>query len=277
MFKDYYSILGVTFPASDEELMSAYKTKSEEFCSNYIEISDPNYQERVDVEEAFRVLCSSYSLKTAYDKEYLKAIYEGWDKYEIKDEWLKNSINDERRFVTNRVLSPKRKEKRTWKDKMRSCLGKALLYFLLLLILSYVKTCSKKSFSNSQGNKNAYVSEKDENPEIRLRRVAMEINDSLSQCLDEGYYGEAVIQAVLIESDALVYVYKVEDGIFAAYKDYLLSRDCQLENIRKFYNEMKLMIDLLIETHRGISYRYICKKSGKTFECKIPYIVLAGL
>lgn len=84
-------------------------------------------------------------------------------------------------------------------------------------------------------------------------------------------------QAVLIESDALVYVYKIDDNFFAEFKSHGLSRKLQLGNLKNVYGEMKPMIDLLIETHRGIYYRYICRESGEITECKIYYSDLVDL
>ena len=84
-------------------------------------------------------------------------------------------------------------------------------------------------------------------------------------------------QEVLIESDALVYVYNVDDDFFAEFKNHAQSREIQLGNLRMVYKEIKPMIDLLTETHRGIYYRYICRKSGETTELKIYYSDLLDL
>ena len=72
MFKDYYSILKLSYPARDEDIKNAYTTLVNTLGADSANPSNPKYQVRVDVEEAYRVLGTSYILKTAYDKEYQK-------------------------------------------------------------------------------------------------------------------------------------------------------------------------------------------------------------
>jgi hypothetical protein len=84
-------------------------------------------------------------------------------------------------------------------------------------------------------------------------------------------------EEVLLERDALVYVYKVDDAFFSEFKEHAMSRDIQLKNLKTVYHEMQPMIDLLVETHRGIYYRYICRKSGEISEFKIYYSDLSKL
>lgn len=74
MFKDYYSILDLSYPSNNEEIKQAYQSKVQCLGKESSLISSPNYQQRFDVEEAFRVIGSSYSLKKAYDEEYLQGL-----------------------------------------------------------------------------------------------------------------------------------------------------------------------------------------------------------
>ena len=109
--------------------------------------------------------------------------------------------------------------------------------------------------------------------ENQLRRFIIEKNISLPQNMDENITTEEV----LLERDALVYVYKVDDDFFSEFKEHAMSRDIQLKNLKTVYHEMQPMIDLLVETHRGIYYRYICRKSGEISEFKIYYSDLSKL
>ena len=65
MFKDYYSILKLSYPARDEDIKNAYTTLVNTLGADSANPSSPKYQVRVDVEEAYRVLGASYILKTA--------------------------------------------------------------------------------------------------------------------------------------------------------------------------------------------------------------------
>ena len=278
MFKDYYSILGISYPSTSEEIKSAYNAKKEALGKDSSISSNPNYQSRVEVELAFRVLGASYILKTAYNEEYEKAMAEGFDNYEVKHESLISDIEHERDFVVNRLLSPnfKMPKKNTTKEKSRGmkvlgCLGKGFLIYLCLMTFVYVKKCSRESVRESYEKQSTYIST--ESADSKLRRFTAEKNASLPQDMNENI----TAQALLLESDALVYVYIIDDDFFAEFKDHAQSRDIQLGNLRTVYKEMKPMIDLLIETHRGIYYRYICRKSGETTEFKIYYSDLVDL
>ena len=269
MFKDYYSILGISFPSNDEEIKRAYNEKVEALGSESICDSNPNYQNRVDVEEAYMVLGASYSLKIAYDEEYQKAIKEGFDIYEIKDEWILSRIERERCFIKNKRLkqqnTPSPSKKGNMGLKVLGCLGKIFLVYVCLWLFVCVKKCSRDRVRDTYTSET--IQESCESADLKLKRYAAEENNSYPKDLDVNI----TAQAILIENEALVYVYKVDDTFFAELKDQIVSREKQLNNIKKVYNEMKPLIDLLIETHRGISYRYICRVSGEITECKIPY------
>lgn len=278
MIKDYYSILGVSYPSTSEEIQSAYNAKKEALGKDSSISSNPNYQSRVEVELAFRVLGASYILKTSYDEEYEKAIAEGFDNYEVKHETLISGIERERDFVINHLLNPnfKMPKANTSKEKSRGvkvlgCLGKGFLIYLCLMMFVYAKKCSKERAIESYEKQKTYVPT--ESAYSKLRHFVMKKNASLPQDMDENI----TTQEVLLESDALVYVYKVDDAFFAEFKDHAQSREIQLGNLRTVYSEMKPIIDLLIETHRGIYYRYICRESGETTEFKIYYSDLVDL
>jgi len=278
MFKDYYSVLGIAYPSTSEEIQKAYNAKKEVLGKESSNSSNPNYQERVEVELAYRVLGASYILKTAYDEEYEKAKAEGFDSYEVKHESFLSDIEREREFVVNRIINPNYKmpkakttKEKGWGMKVLGCLGKGFLIYLCLVTFAYVKNCSRARVRESYESQRSYVST--ESADSKLRHFAAEKNAMLPQDMDENI----TTQEVLIESDALVYVYNVDDDFFAEFKNHAQSREIQLGNLRMVYKEIKPMIDLLTETHRGIYYRYICRKSGETTELKIYYSDLLDL
>lgn len=278
MFVDFYSILGVSFPSSSEEIQSAYITKKDSLGKDSANSSNPNYQARVDVELAYRVLGASYILKTAYDEEYEKAKQVGFNDYEVAHESLLPDIERERDFVVNKLLNPNFKMPKTttphekgWGMKALGCIGKGFLIYLCLVAFVQIKKCSKDSVKESYETPSTYATK--ESAESQLRSFVLEKNISLPQDMDENI----TTQEVILERDAIVYVYKVNDNFFAEFKDHAFSRDIQLKNLRTVYDKMKPMIDLLIETHRGIYYRYICRESGETTEFKIYYSDLVDL
>jgi hypothetical protein len=278
MLVDFYSILGVSFPSSSEEIQSAYITKKDSLGKDSANSSNPNYQARVDVELAYRVLGASYILKTAYDEEYEKAKQVGFNDYEVAHESLLPDIERERDFVVNKLLNPNFKMPKTttphekgWGMKALGCIGKGFLIYLCLVAFVQIKKYSKDSVKESYETPSTYATK--ESAESQLRSFVLEKNISLPQDMDENI----TTQEVVLERDAIVYVYKVNDNFFAEFKDHAFSRDIQLKNLRTVYDKMKPMIDLLIETHRGIYYRYICRESGETTEFKIYYSDLVDL
>jgi hypothetical protein len=278
MFKDYYSILKLSYPASDENIKNAYTTIVNVLGSESSNPDCANYQVRVDTEEAYRVLGASYSLRKAYDEEYENAKKEGFDVYEIKDDWLITGIERERDFVINKILSPNYKvpkpfvpKKKGRRMKVLGCLGKAFLVYVALMSFVYISKCSREKAKESYELSSTMNST--ENAENQLRRFIIEKNINLPQDMDENITTEEV----LLERDALVYVYKVDDNFFSEFKEHAMSRNIQLSNLKTVYHEMKPMIDLLVETHRGIYYRYICRESGEISEFKIYYSDLSKL
>lgn len=278
MFKDYYSILRLSYPASDEDIKNAYTTIVNALGSESSTPECTKYQARVDTEEAYRVLGASYSLRKAYDEEYEKAKEEGFDVYEIKDDWLIAGIERERDFVINKILSPNYKAPKPFVPKKKSrgmkvlgCLGKAFLVYVALMTFAYISKCSRDKARESYVTSTSSDAKKSAEEELKL--FVMQKNLNLPQDMDENI----TTQAVWLDDDAIVYIYKVDDTFFSEFKDRAFSREIQLKNLRTVHQKMKPMIDWLIETHRGIYYRYICRESGEINEFKIYYSDLLEL
>lgn len=267
MFKDYYSILRISYPSSDEEIKNAHTTIVNDLGVESTDPISPNYQVRVDTEEAYRVLGTSYILKMAYDKEYQKAMTEGFDIYEIEDDWLLSGIERERNIVFDMIVHSDKKNSGTVKKKNKviGCLVKVFLFHVALVSFIHIKKCSRERVRESY--ESSVIINPSESTESRLRRLVIEKNACLPQDMDENI----TIEKVLLECDALVYVYKVDDIFFLKFKEYAMSRELQLKNLENVCYQMKPIVDLLVETHRGIYYRYICRKSGESVEFKIYY------
>ena len=196
MLVDFYSILGVSFPSSSEEIQSAYITKKDLLGKDSANSSNPNYQARVDVELAYRVLGASYIMKTAYDEEYEKAKQVGFNDYEVAHESLLPDIERERDFVVNKLLNPNFKMPKTttphekgWGMKALGCIGKGFLIYLCLVAFVQIKKCSKDSVNESYETPSTYATK--ESSESQLRSFVLEKNISLPQ---EGQRPRRVLQ-----------------------------------------------------------------------------------
>lgn len=290
MFKDYYSILGVSYPSSSEEIHQAYNAKIGKLGEESSKESSPNYTERVDVEEAFRVIGASYRLKIAYDEEYAQYLAsEDKDNFSIQNDWTITEIDHERAFVINRILQngPKiqnEDDKKGFGGKVLGCFLKIIGVFFILLLFAGIKNCSRQqarkalveSYTESnysQNNNSTSYSQSNSSAELKLQKTAREINQSLPRRIDDNI----TQSAISLTESALVYVYLIDDDYFEMMRDQALSSANQLANIRAMYSDMKPMIDLLVQTHRGISYKYICKNSKETNIVEVPCTDLASL
>lgn len=178
MLVDFYSILGISYPSNFKEIKSAYDIKKESLGKGSSNSCSPNYQARVDVELAYRVLGASYIMKTAYDEEYEKARKE-WDNYVVKYESLLSDIERERNFVVNQILNPNFKiPENSYAPKKGcvmtglGCLGKGFLICLCLVVFAQVKKCSRKSARELYEKQSVYTST--ESADSKLRRFAAE-------------------------------------------------------------------------------------------------------
>lgn len=299
MFKDYYSILGIIFPSNEDEIKQAYQSKVGSLGTESSNYDNPNYQQRVDVEEAYRVLVVAYGLKSAYDEEYSRYMEtEDKDSYCIQESWTQSQINSQHDTVVNRILKPmpmpanSDEKKKGWFRKslgcFGGCLGKILGFILLIIVISAAKTCARKQMKNTLSespNNTEYVSSSlsssasptknntNSNAERKLQNMAWDINQSLPRKMND----DMTALAITLTSSALVYEYEIDDDCFEMYKDQVLSPSAQLEQVKEMYSDMKPMIDLLLETHRGISYKYVCKKSRETNIVEVPYAKLASI
>lgn len=267
MFKDYYSILGISFPSNEKEIQNAYQSKIDLLGEESTNTTNPNYLLRIDVEEAYRMLKSKYMTKNPYDEEYLLYLNsDDKDNYEIQDEWTKSQMNSEREFVIKQLAlkKPIKEEKKGIFIKVISCLGKVLGVCLLILVITISKKCSrsivKENLSNSVTETINYELLSESEAEKILQSNINEYNKDLPQEIDNNL----TFYAFVISKSYVTYDYVVDDNYFYIKQSDFLSKDAQIKRIKERSSEMKPMIDLLLKTNRGIAYNFICKKSGIT-------------
>lgn len=112
MFKDYYLILGIEFGASHDTIKKAYREMTLRWHPDKNHTKDAT-QMMYDINEAYEIL-SNRSTKERYDKEYEKYKQESSNiknhiqqdfsyTYNIKDEAVKNDINEARKKAKTKV------------------------------------------------------------------------------------------------------------------------------------------------------------------------------
>ncbi len=277
--KDYYSILGVSPDSDSPTIYDAYHKKVSELGEASFKSDSPNYQARVDVEEAYRILGASYINKEAYDKEYQKSIALGVADFEM-GEWLEEHVKREHDFVVNRVLTPdappyvEMSTGKKWGMRTLGCVGKVFLFFAFIVVLGAVKKCSRQAVRDSYGT--SYNETEVAQPTVaerKLQQAAGEMNSSLPQRIND----DVTQYAVELTPSALVYVYHVKESTFQELRARFTSKANQINNIKTMYSDMKPMIDLLLQTERGISYKYVSNDSRTTEIVEVSYNELAAL
>jgi curved DNA-binding protein CbpA len=116
MFKDYYQLLGISPSATKQEIKQAYRSKSLQWHPDRNPGVDVTAMMQ-DINEAYRILNDDIS-RARYDKEYEKFTqkreqsrpisespkYESWNyDYEVKDDDLRNDINEARKYAKDLV------------------------------------------------------------------------------------------------------------------------------------------------------------------------------
>ena len=101
MFKDYYLILGIEFGASHDTIKKAYREMTLRWHPDKNHTKDAT-QMMYDINEAYEIL-SNRSTKERYDKEYEKYKQDISYTYNIKDEAVKNDINEARKKAKTKV------------------------------------------------------------------------------------------------------------------------------------------------------------------------------
>lgn len=276
--KDYYSILGVSPDADNPTIYDSYQKRISELGEESRKSSSPNYWSRVDVEEAYRMLGASYINKEAYDKEYQQSIALGNLDFEM-GEWLEEHVNREHDFVINRMLIPDAPQTveistgKKWGMKTLGCIGKAFLLFLFLIFIANVKRCSRQAVRDSYSTTYDTEITTPSDAERKLQQAAREMNRSLPQKINDNI----TQYPVELTSSALVYVYRVKESTFIRERERVSSKEGQIANIKAMYSEMKPMIDLLLQTERGISYKYVSSESYTTELVAVTYSELAAI
>lgn len=110
MFKDYYEILGISYPASGDQIKTAYREMSKKWHPDMNPGKDVTARMQ-DINEAYNILKDPV-VKARYDREYVKfrastminiVSAENRYKYDIKDETLKEDVTAARKEAESYV------------------------------------------------------------------------------------------------------------------------------------------------------------------------------
>lgn len=148
MFKDYYRILDITFPSDINCIKKAYHKQSVRWHPDKNPNMDTTKQMQ-DVNEAYNILKDIYA-KEKYDKEYLmfrqtvvtdvkpkeQQSYEY--SYDIKDENLKNDINEARQDAEDFVNQFMKAFRENGNKAINGAWAEVLPYVILIIVMSLI-------------------------------------------------------------------------------------------------------------------------------------------
>lgn len=169
MFKDYYAILEILFPSDEKEIKAAYRQQSLKWHPDrnigrnteeemkaineaYAILSRPDSKQRYDI-EYIRFRQQTTEKQRSVYKQYTEQSYSSYsdDKqweyaYDVKDENLKNDINNARKTAEEYVKAFMSSLKTDAKLAVKGALDGALPYIISALIMPILillfQTCS---------------------------------------------------------------------------------------------------------------------------------------
>lgn len=144
------------------------------------------------------------------------------------------------------------------------CLGKILGFVLLVICMMMAKTCGKtmmrSSYKQSANTENVYSSDKDE-INTQLNRVMKQLRENLPQRLDP----VTIQKDVQMDDSYFYYICDLDDSQMEfANADISVLKNTQTTGLKQILPNMKVLVRILIETNRGLVYRYHGTSSGVT-------------
>lgn len=163
MFKDYYHILGISYPASDEEIKKAYRQMSlkwhpdknpgrdvvremQDINEAYAILKDEEKKKKYDLEYVNFVSVFLRQKETNFEKEFHKS--SEWNNgtqewcydYDIKDEHLKEDIKAARKYAKELVEEFMQSFKEASKAAVKGAAKTSFQYAISWIIAGFILT-----------------------------------------------------------------------------------------------------------------------------------------
>lgn len=146
------------------------------------------------------------------------------------------------------------------------CLGKVLGFILMVILMMCAKTCGRtmmrSTYKNNTSSVNVNMS-KSEKAELtaQLYKVMGELRANLPQQIDP----VTIQKDVQMDKYYFYYICDLDDSQMEfANADMSILKNTQAEGLKQILPNMKVLVKSLIETDRGLVYRYHGTASGIT-------------
>ena len=140
------------------------------------------------------------------------------------------------------------------------CLVKIIGLILMILAMAFVKTCSKSMMrSRMQYSQTEVVDKSKEEIDNLLNRTMLDMRAELPKRMDE----TTVQKDVQMDDDYFYYIVDIDDAgtAFSSMSEAQLKQGHR-ENFKSIVPGMRVMIEYLVKTDRGLVYRFDGTSSG---------------
>ena len=145
------------------------------------------------------------------------------------------------------------------------CLGKVLGFILMFILMMFAKTCSRtmmRSTYNNTSSVNVNMSDNDKEAlSDQLYKVMRELRANLPQQMDP----VTIQKDVQMDKYYFYYICDLDDSQMEfANAEMSILKNTQKQGLKQILPNMKVLVKDLIETDRGLVYRYHGTSSGVT-------------
>lgn len=140
------------------------------------------------------------------------------------------------------------------------CLGKIVGIIFMLLAMAFVKTCSKSMMRSSMHHSQTEIVDKSkEEIDNLLNRTMLDMRAELPKRMDEA----TVQKDVQMDDDYFYYIVDIDDAgtAFSTMSEAQLKQNHR-SNFKSIVPGMRVMIEYLVKTDRGLVYRFDGTSSG---------------
>lgn len=140
------------------------------------------------------------------------------------------------------------------------CLVKIIGFILMILAIAFVKTCSKSMVRNRmQYSQTEVVDKSKKDIDALLNRTIMDMRAELPKRMDE----MTVQKDVQMDKNYFYYIVDIDDAgtAFSSMSEAQLKQGHR-ENFKSVVPGMRVMIEYLVTTNRGLVYRFDGTSSG---------------
>lgn len=145
------------------------------------------------------------------------------------------------------------------------CLGKVLGFILMFILMMFAKTCSRSMMRSTHSNTSYVNANMSDSEKDRLTAQLYNVMDELRANLPHQIDPITIQKDVQMDKKYFYYICDLDDSqMDFANADMSILKSTQTEGLKQILPNMKALVKSLVETDRGLVYRYHGTSSGVT-------------